>query len=75
MSFSQHVDDCKVHPDCEVISYYDGDWQVWQSHAHRDTHVACRLGDAAPECHDVRTGETHINQTMCGDCTDHFAAN
>jgi hypothetical protein len=58
--------------DCTVIRYEVDGQIVWESHAHKDTHIACRIGDALPECVD-NEGTTHRWEPMCDDCSEHFA--
>ncbi len=73
-NFTQTVDDCPEHESCEIIRYRDDTTgqQLWESHADNKTHVSCRIGDAAPQCVDARTGETHSWVEMCETCSAHF---
>jgi hypothetical protein len=46
------------------------------SHAHRDTHIECRIGDAVPEVEDRRGGRRSGPKLrwrpQCDDCLTHF---
>ena len=72
--FTQTVDNCKEHDGCEVIRYINNatGQQIWESHAESSTHISCRIGDATPKCHDLRSGEVHTWSEMCDSCSTYF---
>lgn len=83
----RHIEDravASVLVDAATEEYRDVEltnFEAWRSHAHRATHVACRIGDTTGQCEDHTTapaGELLDAPPvipwapMCANCHTHF---